>query len=88
MRLRNRITPADTFTDGRLLGVSPRARALAIVIESLAEDTGLLVDSPVEIRSAAGAYLSDAEGRLPSTEDLTEALDELAAVSWVIRQEV
>jgi hypothetical protein len=50
---------AANFSDGRLLGVSPDARMLAVVLESLAENSGVLRLDPYEIRAAAGMWLAD-----------------------------
>lgn len=87
MRLRNRITPADIFTDGRLLSVSPRARALAIVLEALAEDSGVVAANALEVLSSAGAYLIGEDGRPPSIAEIEAMLAELEAVTWILGYE-
>ncbi len=83
-RLRNRILPAESFTDGRLLSVSRDARGLALVLESLAEDTGVLADDPAAIRAAGGLYLGDGDS-LASAAEITKGLDELANARWCLR---
>lgn len=84
-RLRNRLIPVDWLNDGRLLSVSPAARALALVLEHMAEDTGCVAENLMEIRSLGGQYLADIEGRQPTADEIKTLLDELAGVTWALR---
>jgi len=79
---------ADTFTDGRLLRVSPEARLLALVLESLAESTGVVRRDPHELRSAAGFYLGTADGMPPTRDQIESLCDELTAVRWALDYEL
>jgi hypothetical protein len=75
---------AANFSDGRLLGVSPDARMLAVVLESLAENSGVLRLDPYEIRAAAGMWLADEYGTAPTVATIQTELGELEAARWLI----
>jgi hypothetical protein len=83
-RLSDRMLRADVFSDGRLLRVSPEARLLAIALEALAQSTGMVRMDVDEIRSLAGLFLADADGLMPSREDVQRWCEELLAVRWAL----
>ena len=83
-RLSDRMLRADVFSDGRLLRVSTEARLLAIALEALAESTGMVRMDVDEIRSLAGLFLADADGLMPSREDVQRWCEELLAVRWAL----
>lgn len=84
MKLSDRMLRADVFTDGRLLRVSREARMLALVLDSVAESTGVVRRDPDEIRSAAGFFLADAKGAPPGSEQIKEWIEELIAARWAL----
>jgi hypothetical protein len=83
-KLSDRMMRADTLADGRLLRVSPSARLLAVVLEALAEPTGVLKADADEIRSVAPFYLANAAGKPPTTVQITKWTAELIASRWCI----
>lgn len=83
-RLSDRMLRADVFSDGRLLRVSPEARLLAIALEALAESTGMVRMDVDEVRSMCGFFLADAQGAVPSREDVRRWCDELLDARWAI----
>jgi hypothetical protein len=86
-KLSDRMLRADTLADGRLLRVSPSARLLAVVLEALAEPTGVLKPDEDEIRSVAPFYLANASGKPPTTAQIEKWTAELVASKWAVEYE-
>jgi hypothetical protein len=87
MKLSDRMLRADVFTDGRLIRVSPGARLLAMVLDPVAEATGVVRRDPDEIRSSAALFLADEEGMPPAAEQIETWVEELVARGWALAYE-
>jgi hypothetical protein len=87
VKLRDRMLRVDVFTDGRLVRVSPGARLFAIVLDAVAESTGVVNVDPDGIKSAAGCFLSGAQDRLPSVEQIEGWVEELVHTGWALDYE-
>lgn len=74
----------DWYTDGRLIGVSARARLLAIALEALADPTGCVRRDARGIRAAAGAWLATEADGVTSMAEIEDLLGELGEAGWIV----
>jgi len=83
----SRMLRREALADSRLLTVSRDARMLGLLLDNVAEDTGVLPNDPMALRVALGMFLMSDDGMPPSQAVMSAWIDELVDSRYLLRYE-